>query len=474
MDAARDQDQESIYEVHNELRMRARVSLGESSGAVLEARLRHQWLLRYDAAGRDALPGRLDDVGDQVALSRVELGEAYVSTRLGEGALLRVGQQRVVWGRTDLFRPADVLNPLDLWGGLGGEGGLQATAPIWMAKLNYIGRFSALELVLIPFFEPHRVGLLGGDFALLRSGSPFLSAGSPGVGLLGRLDPSLYEVWEPALLGGLGQPDQLPENASVGARVTTQVGGVDVGLGYLLGWDRVPTLRLDPALSELLSLALGPGGLLGGGFSRADLLRPENLRLLELVEEVSQRQAQGEVLVEAGYERWHVLELDVATTLGPLGVKADVAATPARNFLTERGRTARLASTQAALGLSWERGQGEVAVTAEGLWLRAFGAPRGEAVALFGDDFFALAAGLRLDLELLWGVPALFQVGGLVDLGRGDTILSPQLTWRLDEDTRLWGAAQWFVAPGGEGRSAGIGALADHNDQIGLGLEQGF
>lgn len=473
MDTQLDRDGEAAYEVHQQAWLRARVPLGPQSSAVVEGLLRHQWLALWTRQGRDTLPGPWDDVDDQVGLYHVELRDAYLSTRLGEGTLLRVGQQRVVWGRTDLIRPADVLNPLDLRGGPGSGGALQPTAPTLMAKLDYIGEHSALQLVLLPFFAPHRFGLLGGDFALARRGAPIWS-GLPGLDLLTRLDPSLYEPLEAALVG-TRLPDQTPENASGGARVTTQVGGVDVGLGYLLGWDRTPVLKLDPALGELLELSLAPGGLLDGGFSGQDLLRPENLRALELLEEISQRRAQGQALLEASYRRWHVLELDLATYLGPLGLRADVAATPARTFLTQQGGSLRRPSTHAALGLSYEGDQGQVAVIVEGFWLHVFGpAAQARQIAFFGQDLYGAAVALRLDAEPLWGIPVLWQVGGLVDLRGADTALSSELTWRLDGDTRVLGGVQLFTAALRRGDHLRLGTAYDQNDQVYLGLEQGF
>jgi hypothetical protein len=127
------------------------------------------------------------------------------------------------------------------------------------------------------------------------------------------------------------------------------------------------------------------------------------------------------------------------------------------------------------VGLSYEGDQGQVAVIVEGFWLRVYGDPQEAAqVAFFGRDLYGSAVALRLDAEPLWGIPVLWQVGGLVDLRGADTALSSELTWRLDGDTRLLGGAQVFTPALQKRHYLRLGTAYDQNDQVYIGLEQGF
>ena len=477
MDILRDSDGEAVYELRNRVNLRARTPLSPETSIVLEADFRHLLLVPKSGDHNGFLPGDFDDVDEAYAPWRASLGDAFVSTRFGK-LLLRVGQQRVVWGRTDLARPLDVLNPADFTDGPGAAMGadfasLGTTSPILMAKADYVGEFATTQFVLVPFFSPHRFSLLSGDFAVARPGSP-LAAQNPALAALHRLDPALYDVIEPALIG-TEVPDEVASNASAGARVTSHLSGVDVGASYFFGWDRVPVIVLDSELQEVLGIISNDERFLLdfdtiGLFTR----HPE---LARLQASVSSKAQAGQEVLAARYKRWHVLGLDAATYLGPIGVRADLAWTPARTFVTGQFQSNRRASTNAALGLSYEGGEGEVALLLEGFWLHVFERPddgREERPLIFGRDFPGVSFGVRVDLEPLANVPLVIQAGGIVFLARYDYVLSPQLVWRFDGDTRAFVGAQIYEDPPGRDKRLTIGGLFDTNDQAFLGIEQGF
>ena len=477
VDLVRDAQGEAVYELRNRLNLRGRVPLSPRTSVVLEADFRHLLLVPKSGDPNSFLPGDFDDVDPVYAAWRAELGDAYVSTRFGR-LLVRVGQQRVVWGRTDLARPLDVLNPADFTDGPGAAMGadfaaLGATRPIFMAKADYVGELATAQFVLVPFFSPHRFSLLSGDFAVARPGNA-LAARNPALAGLQRLDPSLYDVVEPALVG-TEIPDETPSNASAGLRLTTHTAGFDLGVGYFYGWDRVPEVVLDPDLQEVLGIIANDEVFLDDFDTIGLFTRHPELGRLQAA--VSQRAEAGEEVLAARYQRWHVLGLDAATYLGPIGVRADVAWTPERTFVTEPLRSNRRASTNAALGLSYEGDEGEVAVLLEGFWLHVFSRPSDgpdERPLVFGHDFPGLSFGLRVDLEVLWGVPLVVQAGGIVFLARYDYVLAPQLVWRIDTDTRMFVGAQIYEDPPGRDKRLTVGGLFDTNDQVFLGIEQGF
>lgn len=477
MDFLRDSEGEGVYELRNRVGMRGRIPIAPKTAVTLEADFRHLVIVPRSGEHNAFLPGDFDDVDDAYAPWRAQLGDAFISTRFGR-LLVRVGQQRVVWGRTDLARPLDILNPADFTDGPGSAMGadftaLGATTPILMAKASYVGELATTEFVLVPFFEPHRFSLLSGDFAVARPGNE-LAARNPAISGLQRFDPALYDVIEPALIG-TEVPDEVASNASAGLRVTTHAAGVDLGAGYFFGWDRIPVITLDPDLQEILGIITNDERFLADFDTVGLFTRHPELGRLQAA--VSERAQGGAEVLAARYKRWHVLGADMATYLGPIGVRADVAWTPERTFVGENFQSTRRASSNAALGLSYEGDEGEVALLIEAFWLHVFsreGDGREQRPLIFGRDFPGLSFGARIDLEILAGVPVVVQAGGIVFLARYDYILSPQVLWRLDGDTRVFLGAQIYEDPPGEDKRLTLGGLFDTNDQAFLGIQQGF
>ena len=474
VDTLRDAPGEAIYELTNRLSLRARVPLTDQTSALVEARFDHRLLALLSDRGRAALPGRFDDVDTPLgALYSAQLGEAHVSTRFGP-LLLRVGQQRVVWGSAEVTRPADVVNPLDLSAGPLGADLVAPTRPIFMAKADLVTEVASLQLLLIPFFEPHRASLVSGDFALARPSSP-LAGTLPALALLDNLEPTLFESVESALVG-TALPEQVPANASVGLRVSKlfqSAGNLSLALSYLFGWDRVPLLDLDPALAETLAI-ISTDRQFARDFDLLGLFQ-RNPDLLDLQQTLSDKAAAGQPLLSATYERWHVLALDGAFYLGPIGVRADLAFSPERTFLTEGFQSTRLPAFNTALELSYESDQGQLVAIAEGFWIHVVDAPEGRgAPLLFESDYFGLALGLQVDLERWFErLPVSVQLSALAGLRDLDLLMAPSLTWRLSEATRLKISAQIFTEPLKE-VALSPGALYDTNDQLLFGVERNF
>jgi len=473
MDLERTEPSEDIYELHNLLELRTRQQLGVDTSAVLEARLRHALLFEYREQGRDALPGRLDDVERPRGLKAIELMDAYVSTRW-DRLLLRVGQQRVVWGSAELTRPADVVNPLDLAAPLGGDGfGLTPTVPVFAVKADWVGELGTVQGVLLPFFEPHRTALLSTDFS--PAAQPELQRRQPLLALLSQLvHPSLYERVEGALVG-TELPDETLLNPSAGLRLSTHAGPADLAVSYLYAFDRVPVVVLDPTLSELIGAVASDGQVLndfdlGGFFGR----HPE---VFALQSELSTKAAAGHELLSVTYARWHVVAFDSTVYVGPIGVRADVAWSPERTFVTEAFTSVRRPAVNSALNLAWEGDAGEFAVVLEGVWLHVFDGPTSaqERIFLFGNDFRAIAGGLLLDLEpMAVALPLSFQLGGLVDLDGADAVLSASASWKLSGQARLGVGVQAFTPPLGGRETLSLGGLFDPNDQAWVSFELGI
>ena len=135
-----------------------------------------------------------------------ELKEAYLDLSTLEGRLtLRVGKQTVVWGKTELFRNTDQINPSDL---------ALATLPsledsrigLWAVRAIYslfdVGPLQdvrAEAIWLFDDFEPNDVGRCGEPFSPLpvcRKQSQIFLHGLLGAGLVGETRPPHW--WDSA------------------------------------------------------------------------------------------------------------------------------------------------------------------------------------------------------------------------------------------------------------------------------------
>lgn len=128
-----------------------------------------RWRLRvnghgfYDGAYR--INGRdnyTDDVLDEYE-AEAELGEAYLRGAVLDNVDIKVGRQILVWGKADLIRVTDVLNPLD-WRepGITSIGDLRL--PVGMARMDYYRQNWRLTGVYIPEIRFTKRPVFGHDF----------------------------------------------------------------------------------------------------------------------------------------------------------------------------------------------------------------------------------------------------------------------------------------------------------------------
>jgi len=110
--------------------------------------------------------------------------EAYVTKTIGldggESAFLKIGKQQVVWGRTDLFRVLDVINPVDYSRNNIYDELQDIRIPMWIAQAEY--RMGASEnmqdrnlSVVWNFdqFRPNNLGQGGTPNSILDAGNLF-------------------------------------------------------------------------------------------------------------------------------------------------------------------------------------------------------------------------------------------------------------------------------------------------------------
>ncbi len=237
--------------------------------------------LRHEQGQRAAIFGAIEFRYDQADLTRnrVYLDEAYINLYLG--ALdLRVGKQRIAWGRADGFNPTDNLSAWDFSDLLDTED--EKLGLVAVSATYYVGDWS-LAAVLAPSFVP---SVLPGQrsrwwptLPMQIDNPAYPSSGPP-------LIPVTYTLSPPQL------PDARPQNAQYGIRLDGFVRGWDVSVSWFDGFDDLPTLREfvvpDPSLTTV------------------------------------------DIQIEQTYHRRRAVGMDAATTVGALGIHAETA-----YFLTE-------------------------------------------------------------------------------------------------------------------------------------------
>ncbi|MGM0555877.1 MAG: hypothetical protein ACQEVA_05835 [Myxococcota bacterium] len=472
---------EDIVEWSNQLDLRVEYDIDSSSRVVVEGRFRH-WMAGRENPDETNL---LFNASDPRASYEARLDEAYLRWR-GDRWAFRLGNLTNPWGSTDLVRPGDVVNPSDLSNPAAATASGDTLLPQFTAELSYNRPDWTLTGIVVPFFVPNRVVAFGRDTAIANGRNPVVQEQLPVLGVLqGLLDRSRWDDYQPLLLS-TEQPDETPKNASLGARITGTVANTDLGLGYFWGWDRTPYAELDEDVRRLLQLAVADGRVLEDydvlGFAG------RNPEAVQLFEDISDKAADGEPLFRSRYLRQHTLVADAARYFGPIGVRADVAMSPARTFYTTELKPVRRPSIYAAVGMSWEEivdDENFVAVIAEGFVLRPLGsesvvteafvdaARSGDAsdeLLLVGDAYYGAVAAVQWrmpwwDLEL--------EAGGLYGISTGDVALNGRLTkvWQPWLKTSV-GAT---VLEGPEPASQlSLGGLYDHNDQITVGVSGVF
>ncbi|MCF8104167.1 MAG: hypothetical protein K9K64_01680 [Desulfohalobiaceae bacterium] len=250
----------------------------------------------------------------------LEIYEAYLNW--GQGPLqLRLGKQLVRWGKTDEISPLDAVNAQDLRLFTFPDRE-ERKLPNWMFRARLFLEAVTLEGVYIPFFREDKLDFFGTDWAVFRHVKEDVRD-SP-------VNPAFRDFF--ADIGvDEDEPADTLENGSLGARVATTLGRVDIGASYLYGYDPRPHFVEFPVQNISVSGAIDA----------------ENLE-----EQAAQAVVTGEV-VRAKYLRSQMIGLDFETTAGDFGLRGESAYFDARTFLTDNLTSVDRQSLFSVLGLDY-------------------------------------------------------------------------------------------------------------------------
>lgn len=123
---------------------------------------------------------RFPEFNDDVDFIRELYLDAAIAFKNGHELGFRIGRQQVVWGRTDLFRVLDVINPVDFSRNNIFDELEDIRIPMGIVNVEYrlgaTGAFDDLNFQVIWKFEdfrPHNLGQGGQPFAILGAGNFF-------------------------------------------------------------------------------------------------------------------------------------------------------------------------------------------------------------------------------------------------------------------------------------------------------------
>jgi hypothetical protein len=311
-------------------------------------------LFEQDAARADTFD-LVNGAGSRTAFD-ASLREAYVGA-FWRRFDFRLGQQRIAWGRGDAFAPNDILDGHDLREQLIPERDAYHL-PGFAARAGLDLGFASLEAVVQPFFQPDRFDVYGSNWALIQPDAP------------------LRYITLLRYFGSAVSPETPPADftaTSAAVRFGVDVHRFDFNAYYQYGFDRTPKLEIDPAYAATLR-----------AIDYAHPIDPAPLVEPFLV---------GPRPIRMTYERRHHFGADVATTVGPFLLRAEVAYDSSRVLVARDDLHGIVVPVmQATAGIEYQPGELGRIVLVEGWYQHAFDLDPAQVLWFVERDSAAVAA----------------------------------------------------------------------------------
>jgi hypothetical protein len=373
-----------------------------------------------------------DPRGEGEALLR----DLFVGLYLGR-LDLRLGQQRLAWGRAEFVNPNDVMNPRDARNPFVNEPELgHLPSPLVRADAD-LGSGVSLQVAVAPYFVPDLYDVYGTNWAAVQADAPARLRSLTAI-LGGAVDPSLRSRAD-RLLAQTSLPAANLSAPVLGAKLAGPLPGIDVAAYYQYGFDG-PALNLSPVLEA------GPVP------QRLGDLAP----LLGLIGAATPP-------IDAPFVRRHHLGLDLVVPLSSLVIRAD-AAYQSRKIFFRRDFVAWEAPVlQGTVGLEYQSGDPERAVIVEAFGLEVLG-ERPPGLLFYRRGTLGISALIRWPLRGHLGLDARLS-GGIHPQMH---VLQPQLIWKAN----AWQLALGALVLGGEDFS--FAAYYRRNSEIYLRLKLGY
>ncbi|MGZ6142379.1 MAG: DUF1302 family protein [Myxococcales bacterium] len=354
-----------------------------------------------------------------------ELREAYAGWSAGP-IDLRIGQQRVAWGKADADSPNDVVNARDRRDPLMERELMHLPTPL--LKTDLAMGFASAEAVISPVFVPDRLDVYGTNWALTQPASPLPLRGLLNAAL-GGSDLSQLEQIQPLLAATRLPPRNLTQ-PTAGLRLSASGGGVDADAYWATGFDGTPDLSFNPKVA----LAMAQAG-------------PTQLTPAVLLQ-VLQRLAAP--LYTSTYVRRQHFGMDLGTTLGPMGLRFDGAYDNKRVFLDTNLNGFVAPALTGTASIEYQTGELGKVLLVEITGTRMTDAPPPQGLLFTRDRQVTWTAGGDFKWTFLDSLEV--ELRGVVGLRPESYVLHPQLGFKLPADVWLRAGA---ILPWGETDSLG-------------------
>jgi hypothetical protein len=364
---------------------------------------------RYSAGTVDLVRGELDP----------QLREAYLGF-FWPTVDLRIGQQRVAWGRADFQSPNDVINARDLRDPFFSETELRHL-PTPVVRSSVSAGPVTFEGVVSPFFIPDRLDVYGSNWAALQRQAPSKYQEFLGNAAL-LVDPTVEREFA-GLWRQTARPLDNGKGIAAGARISADLSAIDLSAYYHYGYDSTPYVKLNPAFLQYLgetTFTLGDATPFGRALNLINELRPNDSP------------------ISARYLRRHHVGLDLATMLGPVGLRLDVAYQSRRVFYRVDFNSFATPAVLGVAALEYQFGNLDDFILLEFLAQHLLHDPVRDLATEFPllayeRSTTALAGTLRWTLGESWGV----DLRGLVGINPKTNALQPALRYKPTDNFTL-------------------------------------
>lgn len=203
---------------------------------------------------QDSNDVRFPDFNDRFDALREFYIDATKQLENGDQFSVRLGKQQVVWGRTDLFRVLDVINPVDYSRHNIYDELEDIRIPQWMAQLEWrmgpTGVFDDSNLALVwnfDKFRPSNLGTCGQAYRILDAGCFFSASMNlnllPGGAFPGGVNPYSSSV---PIIHDVEDPDWKLENTQLGLKWEGVYGDATFSVNALHYRQQLPSLHFRP------------------------------------------------------------------------------------------------------------------------------------------------------------------------------------------------------------------------------------
>jgi hypothetical protein len=357
--------------------------------------------------------------------SQVDLRELYLGFYWKQ-VDLRIGQQRVAWGKADLQSPNDVLNARDLRDPILTETELRHV-PTPLIRLDADLGAVQVEIVGTPVFVPDVYDVYGTNWGPIQADAP-----AAVKGLFASVSP-LVDPSKQNQFNALLHDTQLPASnwtaPSVGAKVSTSLAGIDLDAYYHYGYDPTPFVSVSPSFASFLAA------------ESFEAFHPSDLT------PVLQGLDAGVQPFSATYVRRHHVGFDETIAAGPLVLRIDAAYETQRVYYYAKFTSFSSPTVLAVASLEYQTGDLEKVVLVEGSYNRVVNSIDAPLLG-YNPDSYSVAGTFRWPIAA--GVAA--DVRGLVGIEPVSFALQPAFRWKANDSVVLKVGA---VLLGGEKESLG-------------------